>query len=212
MRMSPRRIAKKDPTRIHMASAPPRIAIAVCPLLARHPSQTSRIITLARLVAATATTRLESESGAARGRDQVGACRRSNIAAESNVFEGSQREITKPQWTVAASSETLRLVKRPPETTQQSCLAPAERRLGSHATNPASHSAQLASMDVFPCIPITTGKGVPVLIAQEDIGAVSQAAGAAAGWFTAPDALAHEMDPLTVLSRDAQVPKWTERP
>jgi hypothetical protein len=90
-------------------------------------------------------------------------------------------------------------------------LAPAERRLSSCAANPASHSGQLTERDVLPGIPVTAGIPVPVLVPQERVGSVSQAAGAAAGWLTALDPLPHEMDPLAVLSRDAQVPKRTER-
>jgi hypothetical protein len=90
-------------------------------------------------------------------------------------------------------------------------LAPAQRRLSSCAANPASHSGQLTARDVLPGIPITAGILVPVLVAQEHVGSVSQAAGAAAGWLAAPDPLAHEMDSLAVLRRDAQVPKRTER-
>src|SRR4029453_4649431 len=60
------------------------------------------------------------------------------------------------------------------------CLAPAESRLSSSAANPASHSGQLAEGDVLPGIPITAAIPVPVRVAQERVGAVSQAVGAAA--------------------------------
>jgi len=62
--------------------------------------------------------------------------------------------------------------------------------------------------DVLPGIPVAAGIPVPVLVAQET---VSQAAGAAARWLTALDPLAHAMDPLTVLSGDAQVRKGSSR-
>jgi len=97
------------------------------------------------------------------------------------------------------------------ETTQQSGLAPAQRRLSSCAANPMLYTAQLAVRDVLPRIPITSCGAIPVLVAQECIGSVSQAVGAAAGWLTAHHPLANEMDPLAVLRRDAHVPKWTKR-
>ena len=49
---------------------------------------------------------------------------------------------------------------------------------------------------VFPGIPVKAGLCIPVLVAQERAGSVSQAAGATAGWLTALDPLSHEMDLL----------------
>src|SRR4030095_17260710 len=63
---------------------------------------------------------------------------------------------------------------------QQPRLTPSERCLSASAANPTLHSAQLASGHVLASIPIV----VPVLVAQERVGSVSQAAGAAAGWLT----------------------------
>jgi hypothetical protein len=114
--------------------------------------------------------------------------------------------------TVASSRETLSLVNAGRETTQQSGLAPAQRRLNSRAANPTSHSGQFATRDVFPRVPGTARIPVPIPITQECVGSVSQVAGAAAGWLAALDPLADEMDPLAVLSWDMQVPKLTERP
>jgi hypothetical protein len=106
----------------------------------------------------------------------------------------------------------LSLVNAGRETTQQSGLAPAQRRLNSRAANPTSHSGQFATRDVFPRVPVTARIPVPIPITQECVGSVSQVAGAAAGWLAALDPLADEMDPLAVLSWDMQVPKLTERP
>ena len=91
-------------------------------------------------------------------------------------------------------------------------MAPAQRRLSSCPANPASHTGQFATRDVFPRVPVTARIPVPIPITQECVGSVSQAAGAAAGWLAALDPLADEMDPLAVLSWDMQVPKLTERP
>ena len=61
---------------------------------------------------------------------------------------------------------------------------------------------QLAFGARTPCVPITFGGGVPVLVSQERVGAVSQAVGAAARRLVALHALAHEMHPLAVAVRD----------
>ena len=72
-------------------------------------------------------------------------------------------------------------------------LTPPKRRLRSRTANPTPHSGQLASWPVLPCVPITFGDGVPVLVSQERVGAVSQAVGAAAKRLVALHALAPEM-------------------
>ena len=56
--------------------------------------------------------------------------------------------------------------------------------------------------DIFPDVPITAGVAIPVLEAQEGVGRVSQAAGAAASRLAARDHLAHEVNPLAVLGRN----------
>jgi len=78
-------------------------------------------------------------------------------------------------------------------------MTPSERRLSASAANPASHSGQLPARDVLPGIPNAAGILVPVLVAQERVGSVSQTADAAAGRLTALDALTHEMGALPVL-------------
>src|SRR4030095_10377121 len=67
---------------------------------------------------------------------------------------------------------------------QQPRLTPSEQCLSASAANPTLHSAQLASVHVLASRPITAGDVVPVLVAQERVGSVSQAADAAAGWLT----------------------------
>ena len=93
----------------------------------------------------------------------------------------------------------LNFSEKPPE---EASLPPPERRLSSRTTNPAPHSRQLASGHVLASVPLTAGGAVPMLVAQEPVGAVSQAAGAAARRLAALDPLAHEMNALAVPGRD----------
>ena len=93
----------------------------------------------------------------------------------------------------------LNFSENPPE---KASLPPPERRLSSRTTNPAPHSGQLISRHILSAVPITAGGAVPVLVAQEPVGAVSQSAGAAARRLAALDPLANEMNALAVPGRD----------
>jgi hypothetical protein len=84
------------------------------------------------------------------------------------------------------------------ELSRVACLTPAERRLSERGESSFLLGATRAR-NVLASIPITAGDVVPVLVAQEYVGSVSQTTGALAGSLTALDPLSDEIDALPVL-------------
>jgi hypothetical protein len=56
-------------------------------------------------------------------------------------------------------------------------LAPSERRLSPRAPNPSSHPGQLVFGDILSGVTLPANAAVPVLVAQERVGPVSQTVG-----------------------------------